>query len=253
MRDCRLFAGRQIAFEAARVLQQAGGKVAFVLLLDARARISSSYTIGPALESLARIWKGQTKQVEDHSLRSGLGTKLSKSWALVQWLLSRLPNSVRHRVDRLKSRFGLVTQRFLREFEPSGFFDEDGKPIASLLIDKLSLTVGRLWHPRPLDAAGVLIRADNAENVLPGRDPSEGWSGLFTRGFEIVHTTGDHLTMLTEANAVSLARQMNLILDRYEATQNVQGDEPEDNRASRVADGRRRFGPAPAYPESTVA
>ncbi len=245
--------GGKIAFEAARVLQQAGGKVAFVLLLDARARISSSYTIGPALESLARIWKGQTKQVEDHSLRSGLGTKLSESWALVQWLLSRLPNSVRHRVDRLKGRFGLVTQRFLRESEPSGFFDEDGKPIASLLIDKLSLTVGRLWHPRPLDAAGVLIRADNAENVLPGRDPSEGWSGLFTRGFEIVHTTGDHLTMLTEANAVSLARQMNLILDRYEATQNVQGDEPEDNRASRVADGRRRFGPAPAYPESTVA
>jgi thioesterase domain-containing protein len=70
-----------------------------------------------------------------------------------------------------------------------------------------------------VDAAGVLIRADNSENNLPGRDPTGGWGGLFTRGFEIVQTAGDHHTMVTEEHAASLALQMNLILDKYEAAQ----------------------------------
>ena len=106
---------------------------------------------------------------------------------------------MKYRADGVKNRLGLVTQRSMHESQPSGYFDEEGKPISTLLRDRLSQMIGRIWRPCPLDAAGVLIRADNLENMLPGRDPSEGWSGLFTRGLEIVHTAGDHATMLTRA------------------------------------------------------
>ena len=60
--------GGKIAFEAARVLQSAGGNVAFVLLLDTRAFTWSSYTLGPALQSFARIWHGVARRKEDDIL-----------------------------------------------------------------------------------------------------------------------------------------------------------------------------------------
>jgi hypothetical protein len=105
-----------------------------------------------------------------------------------------------------------------------------------------------------LDAAGVFIRADNSENTLPGSDPAGGWGGLFTRGLDIVQTTGDHHSMVTEENAASLAWQMNLILDRYEATQNAQGGALVNNTDQQVTtDGHWRFGPVPADPECSVA
>jgi amino acid adenylation domain-containing protein len=247
--------GGKVAFEAARVLQRAGGNVAFVLLVDARAFSWSSYTLGPALESLARIWRGGgTRQAGDALSMHRLRTSLSESWTLARWLLSRVPNSVRHRVDRIRSRFGQVTQRSVRDSLPSGYFDEEGKPIDNLLFNQFALLLGRLWRPRPLDAAGVFIRADNSENTLPGSDPAGGWGGLFTRGLEIVQTTGDHHSMVTEENAASLARQMNLILDRYEAAQNAQGGALVNNTDQQVtADGHRKFGPAPADPERSVA
>jgi len=246
--------GGKIAFEAARVLQNAGGNVAFVLLLDARAFSWSSYTLAPALESLARIWRSSGTGEDDDawSLRR-LRTALGESWTLVRWLLSRVPDSVNHRVERLKSRWGQVTQRSVPAPLPSGYFDEAGKPIDNLLFNQFALLLGRLWRPRPLDAAGVLIRADNSENNLPGSDPAEGWDGLFTRGLEIVQTAGDHHSMVTEENAVLLARQMNLILDRYEAVQNARGGAVVDEAEPPTTDERQRLEPVFADPERRVA
>jgi hypothetical protein len=136
---------------------------------------------------------------------------------------------------------------------PSGYFDEAGKPIDNLLFNQFALLLGRLWRPRPLDAAGVLIRADNSENNLPGSDPAEGWDGLFTRGLEIVQTAGDHHSMVTEENAVLLARQMNLILDRYEAVQNARGGAVVDEAEPPTTDERQRLEPVFADPERRVA
>ena len=60
--------------------------------------------------------------------------------------------------------------------------------------------------------------------------------------------------MVTEENAASLAWQMNLILDRYEATQNAQGGALVNNTDQQVTtDGHWRFGPVPADPECSVA
>jgi arthrofactin-type cyclic lipopeptide synthetase C len=247
--------GGKIALDAARALERAGGNVAFVLLLDARASTSSSYTLGPALESLAWIWRGAgTKQAGDASPLHRLGTSLSESWTVARWLMSRMPNSVKHRVDLIRGRFGQVTQSSVRNSLPSGYFDEEGKPVDNLLFNRFAMLLGRLWRPRPVDAVGVLIRADNSENNLPGRDPTGGWGGLFTRGFEIVQTAGDHHTMVTEEHAASLARQMNLILDKYEAAQTAQGGMLGSNPDQcAAADGQRRLGPAPAHAERSVA
>jgi amino acid adenylation domain-containing protein len=247
--------GGKIALEAARVLERVGGNVAFVLLLDARAFTSSSYTLGPALESLAWIWRGgDTKQASDALPLQRLGTSLSETWTLARWLLSRVPNSVKHRVDHIRRRFGHVTQGSVRDSLPSGYFDEEGKPVGNLLFNRFSTLLGRLWHPRPLDAAGVLIRADNSENTLPGRDLTGGWGGLFTRGLEIVQTTGDHHSMVTEENAASLAEQMNLILARYEAAQTAQGGMSGSNPDQRAAaDGQRCLGPTPVHIERSIA
>ena len=213
--------GGKIACEAARVVQRAGGNVAFVLLLDARAFTLSSYTLGPALESLAQIWRGAApRKGEDEFFMHRLRASLSDSWTVVRFLLSRLPNSVKHRYNAIATRLDKMTNRPAPPLPPSGYFDEEGRPIDTLVMNRLALCIGRLWHPLPLDAAGVLIRANNSDDMLPGSDPTGGWDGLFGRGLEIVRTTGDHHSMMIDANAASLARQMDLILNSYEAARN---------------------------------
>ena len=97
---------------------------------------------------------------------------------------------------------------------PEGYFDEDGMPVDKAKFYRLAYLAGRLWRPRPLDAAGFLIRANNAADILPGSDQSNGWDGLFVQGVEVVKTTGDHSTMMTAGNAAVLARQLTSLLDR---------------------------------------
>jgi amino acid adenylation domain-containing protein len=242
--------GGKIAFEAARVVQRAGGNVAFVLLLDARAVTSSSYTLGPALASLAQIWRGTPAlKAEDASVMHRLSASLSDSWTVIRFLLSRMPNSMRHRFNAIKTRLDKMTNRPVPPALPSGYFDETGRPVDTLVSNRLALCIGRLWHPQKLDAACVLIRADNTDDMLPGSDPNGGWDGLFGRGLEIVQTTGDHHSMMTDAYAPALAQQMNLILHRYEAARNERTGAVDNHSA----DGQPRFDRASPQPERTIA
>jgi thioesterase domain-containing protein len=214
--------GGKIAFEAARALQRAGGNVAFVLILDARAYTSSSYTLGPAWESLAQIWRGTLPgKAEDGFFRHRWRAALRDTGVVIRFLLSRLPASVIYRRNVIKARLDKMRNRPAPPILPSGYFDEEGQPTDTLVINRLALRMARLWRPQPLDAAGVLIRADNLVDMLPGTDPGGGWDGLFGGGFEVIQTTGDHLSMMTDQHAVALARQMEAVLDRYE----ISGDE----------------------------
>jgi amino acid adenylation domain-containing protein len=245
--------GGKIAFEAARVLQRAGGDVAFVLLLDTQALTSTSYTLGPALASFAWIWCGATtRQAGDGLSMHRLHASLRDSWTLLRWLLSRVPNSVKHRFNGIKTRLDKMTNRPAPAILPSGYFDEEGRPIDTLRINRLALRIGRLWRPQPLDAAGVLIRADNSEDMLPGTDPAGGWGGLFARGLEIIQTRGDHHSMMSDENATALAQQMDLILDRYEAARNERASVLGNQTDHGIADGHGRFDPAPSQPEQRV-
>ena len=136
--------------------------------------------------------------------------------------------------------------------EPSGYFDEKGISIDKSDIYRLAYFAGRLWRPHPLDAAGVLIRANNPKDMLPGNDHTNGWYGLFTRGLEIVQTTGNHYSMITDEHAAALAQQLNSVLDRYEPAANkARGRFTNDSNQGVIA-GQGRFGQTPR-PQRTVA
>ena len=238
--------GGKIAFEAARVLQRAGGNVALVLLLDARAFTSSSHTLGPTLESLSKIWRGGG---EDAFSLHRLSASLSDSWTVVRFVLSRMPSSAKYRLKAIKARLDKMMNRPAPPIVPSGYFDEEGRPIDILAANRLALCIGRLWHPQPLDAAGVLIRADNLDDMLPGSDPAGGWHGLFCRGLETVQVTGDHHSMMTDPHAQALAQQMDSILHRCQATRNERACALDNN----LTDGQPWFDQTPPHPEHTIA
>jgi thioesterase domain-containing protein len=250
--------GGKIAFEAARVLQRAGGNVAFVLLLDAQAFTWRRFILGPALESFFWIWRETAaRKVDGAPLMERLSASLGDTWTIIRFLLLRVPAAMWNRFGAIMARFGKVTNRFSPTSNPSdtlsGYFDNEGRPIAMLDLHVLGQAMGRLWRPRPLDAAGVLIRAYNFEDMLPGYELANGWDNLFARGLEVVRTTGDHISMLSDEHTPVLARQMNLILDRYEAARAETTDAPGNNMDHRGTDGQRRFEQASSQPEPTDA
>ncbi|HEY1856005.1 amino acid adenylation domain-containing protein [Acidocella sp.] len=220
--------GGKLAFEAAHGLQRSGGKVAYVLLVDASAFASSSFTLGPALESFRWIWRrAAARTVSDPSFMRRMSASLSDSSRLARWLLRRIPDMTRHRFDLVRRRLDALNNRSAPELRPSGYFDDEGIAIDASVMTRLTYLAARSWRRLPLDSSGVLIRAKNQHDMLPGRDPINGWGGLFTRGLEIVQTEGDHDSMFNDANTAELARQLNLILDRYEPA----------GSPARVADG----------------
>jgi hypothetical protein len=64
----------------------------------------------------------------------------------------------------------------------------------------------------------VLIRTRiPGEEVLPAKVLTNGWGGLFKRGFAVVHTAGDHLSVVADSgNAAELAKQINAVLDQVD-------------------------------------
>jgi hypothetical protein len=56
-------------------------------------------------------------------------------------------------------------------------------PIDQEEMNRLNRMTERSWHPRPIDALGVLFRAEfRGEEILPGYDFAVGWSDLFAGG-----------------------------------------------------------------------
>ena len=92
-------------------------------------------------------------------------------------------------------------------------------PIEQSLVIRLSSIIGKLYHPRPLDASGVLIRGEfPLPRMLPGYDSTNGWRGLFSEGLEIIQASGDHGSMVSdERNTAALARQIDKLLERFMA------------------------------------
>jgi amino acid adenylation domain-containing protein len=202
------FAGK-IAFEAARVLQNAGGDVACVLLIDAPAHIGEGH-IGITLQrSLHWIRQNAaTAQANGVHKLTAIASMLKNYARLFWWLCAQTPIVMRNRIDHLR-------QRSTNATNTSGYFDKDGVPIEQAVMDKLHFGAGRAWTPRQLDAPGVLFRvASPCEKGLPGYDLSKGWENLFARGLKIVHSAGDHMTMVRDENIVALTQQIRTVLDQ---------------------------------------
>ena len=241
--------GGKIAFEAARALQRAGGHVAFVLLLDTWAFTPSSPTFAPAATSLARIWRGTIARAQDASFMHRLGASFTDSWRVARFVIARIPASANYRLNALKAWLDKMINHSAPPLVPSGYFDEEGRPIDTLVFNRLALYMGRQWRPQSLDAAGALICAENLIDMLPGNDPAGGWGSLFARGLECFQTTGDHRTMLTDAHVATLARHMDVILNRYASGRN----ERPSARYMTLTDGNPRFDQTPPQPEPTAA
>ncbi len=60
----------------------------------------------------------------------------------------------------------------------------------------------------PLNSRGVLFRARASHKAhLHAFDPWLGWSGLFSRGLDVVDVPGDHSSLLLHANLAGLSKQ----------------------------------------------
>jgi Thioesterase domain len=194
----------KVAFEAARALQGAGGNVVFVLLIDAFTW--SGFTLGALWRSFEWIRRGgPTATPGKAPYIERLIASVVNYWGLLKWLLARIPPVVKgHVMSRVVS-------------ESTGFLDKEGTPMELAVMRRVSHITGKIFHPHPLDARGVLIRATYpGEEMLPGLDFTNGWGSLFARGLETVQAAGDHNSMVAdEANRAALARQINAVLDRY--------------------------------------
>jgi amino acid adenylation domain-containing protein len=200
--------GGKLAFESARALQNAGGHVALVVLIDAWAFTWSGGTRGPLLQSLRwfkrRPLRGATTVAGGpDSLRAWL----ADARRLLLWLACRIAEAAGERLKRTGGRADSTSRL-------SGYLDRNGRPIEQSVIDTLAILTGAKWFPRPLVAPGVLFRAHyRREDMLPGYDFTNGWDGLFTKGLKVCDTTGDHVSMVDKGNIGELADRINDVLD----------------------------------------
>jgi amino acid adenylation domain-containing protein len=233
--------GGQIAFEAAHELRNAGGNIAFVLLLDARATTSSRSTLGPAWQSLKWIWRGAViATAGETTWTERLSGPAKQAWRLLSWLLQRIPQVVSNRARPVS--------------RPSGFLDESGRPVEIGVIARLVHLTRESWHPRPLDAWGILIRAnDPGEEMLSGFDISHGWHGLFRPGLKIVQSAGDHASMVSDEMLPTLARQIKAMLCQVAAVQAVDTAGTVDKREAGSTIAQRRSDGASGGQEASVA
>lgn len=209
------FAGK-IAFEAAHSLLNAGGKVAFVLLIDAQAHVGDGHTGTVVKRSLRWIWRSAEMGIanDGHSLDT-IGAMLRNYGRLFRWTCGRIPSVVKNHIDKVRSLFS-------PEALPSGYFDKDWAPIDNAVMSELHYRAGGGWKPRELDAAGILFRVRfPGEDILPGYDCAKGWGNLFSHGLRIVQSAGDHMTMVRDGNIEALTRKINAVLDQNEVVQKL--------------------------------
>ncbi|TMI45705.1 MAG: hypothetical protein E6H41_00530 [Betaproteobacteria bacterium] len=105
-------------------------------------------------------------------------------------------------------------------------FDEQGMPLPGRLLERAYSKIVDSYHPRCLDARGVLFRTESIDgnSVVRGFDDSQGWQNLFSRGLEIIPMVGDHLSMIREHHP-KLALEMNEVLKRHRSAHDHQTGE----------------------------
>jgi hypothetical protein len=81
--------------------------------------------------------------------------------------------------------------------------------------DRIARSVRRYYRSRPLEARGVLVRAQEGpiarQNI---RDATHGWGGLFKHGLEIVDISSDHNSLMTDSIALELSQVIQKCLAR---------------------------------------
>ena len=197
-----------IAFEAARQIEELGGKVEVVFLIDAQARPPSPYQL--AWQTWRRDWKrssarGFSALVDFHSLAE----RLKGSWNSTLWVFGKA-----------KSRLTSLFERSEPDLETlTGVLDEQGMPITWGLMDRLYSEIDKNYLPRPLDSRGVLLRTSEIEGRhIIADDDALGWENVFAEGIEIVPLAGGHYSIFGE-HIPTIARTIDRTLKHRASSQ----------------------------------
>ena len=209
----------KVAIEAARAVQQAGGQIASVLLIESNAWTGPTDRIRQTLLRNLRSVRGRDATETAHEIEPTIpfSASLGRSLRSLGWLLAQAPP---------------VVKRSLAVFTPGedglqeapGWIDEEGAQVTLDEMAQLFLRPGSSFDPSPLDAAAVLFRTRQpGDKLLPGGGLDSGWEGRFTRGLEIIEVSGDHLSLIREErNVAALARKINGVLGRVAVAPEVQ-------------------------------
>ena len=193
----------KVAFEAAHALTAAGGKVAFVMLIDA----SASKLFYAGWRDVAR---GAVEVIGDSRK---LSAALLTTGRVLWWALSRRAPYFSSGTSRvlLSSPVTGVVDRRMRDEKVGEEWVEDERAMMSVYP-----IISRTFNPRPLDARGVLIRTRRVgEETLPSQHLANCWGDLFAQGVEVIHVSGDHLSVVRDpTNRLEVARAITGTLDR---------------------------------------
>jgi thioesterase domain-containing protein/acyl carrier protein len=182
--------GGLIAFEVAHRLQNQGGKVDLVVLFDTWAKYPTVREA--AWRQLRQNWTRDPDQ-PDHPSQS-FASRLKRSWLVTQWMLAQLV----YRAAKVVSK---VVYRALIPSGPSYMVDEQGASVPWELIERLYVKILESYHPRQLNARGILFRSEPPDEKYPRAfDDSLGWRTLFGGGLKIVPISGDHYSAIHEHN-----------------------------------------------------
>jgi len=190
-----------IGFEAAHQLQELGGKVELVMLLDAPARYPAVHCM--AWQKLQEVWKRPSTLMSNGQLSKSPASRLASSWSILGWTLYKTGSVLKTRILLGLGQWGRLTTRL----------DTLGRPLRWRLVERLYTNALRSYDLRQLDSRGVLFRSNRNEDCPGGNlDFSLGWNGLFCRGLKIIQVTGDHHTMWQSPHDANLAREISNVL-----------------------------------------
>src|SRR5438105_288302 len=145
------FAGL-MAFEAAHQFQRQGGKVEMVMLLD-------TWATPPIPHRVAwHQWRQNWKQAPPN------GSRLRNSWRISRWLLGQ----EKYRIWSFFNRLAVDPN------DLTTIFDEQGMRLPGRLLERAYSKIVDSYHPRCLDARGVLFRTESIDgnSVVRGFDDS---------------------------------------------------------------------------------
>jgi thioesterase domain-containing protein len=209
----------KVVIEAARALQQAGGQVAMVLLIESNAWTGHTERIKQTLLRNLRSVRGgdATGTADEIEPTIPFSASLSRSLRSLGWLLAQVPPVVKRNLVVLIPGEDEVQ-------EAPGWVDEEGAQVTLSEMTQLFLRPGSSFDPFPLDAAAVLFRTRQpGDGLLTGGSLDSGWEGRFARGLEIIEVSGDHLSLIREErNVAALAQKINGVLGRVAVAPAVQ-------------------------------
>jgi thioesterase domain-containing protein len=189
-----------MAFQAAHQLNEQGGKVEMVMLLDTQTRYPAPHQV--AWQQLQKDWGRAPDARSTDQTSQSIAFRLRRSWSMIRWMLVKEMRGLARRVLRYR---GELTMRL----------DDLGIPWHWELMARVYLNAVRSYRLCCLDSRGILFRAE-PDDESPARtlDETLGWDNLFKGGLDIVQVTGNHVTMTRQKpHDRTLARAMSKILD----------------------------------------